>query len=329
MLKLRLYINGTSLIAPDTGAQAATDGDANGDHRPAQAGPAADSVKQVRAADPDYSGIIPPIQLRRMSKAVRMGIGAAKKCLGQAGITTPDAVIIGTGLGCLQDTETFLSRMVSQEERMLTPTAFIQSTHNTVAGQIALTLGCTGFNTTLSQRGLSFECAVLNASLQLSEHPATTVLCGGIDELTDTAFGLLRRAGYYEGLAAAGEGAGFLLLSDIAHDAECCITGLHMCSENNPVAAARKLISLVDDADPGRDTLYLNLRSDHQQGILRYWQGETLLHDRREGEWSTSVAVTIARLAAGWPTEKSCIWILRDAGCGDYSLWKIERRPNG
>ena len=52
----------------------------------------------------------------------------------------PDAIITGTGLGCLEDTEKFLTAMVTNKEEFLTPTSFIQSTHNTVSAQIALLL---------------------------------------------------------------------------------------------------------------------------------------------------------------------------------------------
>lgn len=80
--------------------------------------------------EPDYSAYIPAMQLRRMSKAVRMGIGASKIALQKAGIEKPDALSAGTALGCLQDTEVFLSKMLEQQEQMLTPTAFIQSTQH-------------------------------------------------------------------------------------------------------------------------------------------------------------------------------------------------------
>ncbi len=45
----------------------------------------------------------------------------------------PGAIITGTALGCLEDTVTFLTRMIELNEELLPPTAFIQSTHNTVA----------------------------------------------------------------------------------------------------------------------------------------------------------------------------------------------------
>lgn len=159
--------------------------------------------------EPDYSSYIQPMQLRRMSKAVRIGIGASRMCMANAGIEKPDAISIGTAMGCLTDTEVFLSKMVEQDEQMLTPTAFIQSTHNTVSGQIALLTGCYGHNLTFVQRGHSFEHALINAQLYLDEHHDEVVLVGGIDELTENSYKAFRQGGVYTDELIAGEGAAF------------------------------------------------------------------------------------------------------------------------
>lgn len=161
--------------------------------------------------EPHYSGLILPMQLRRMNKAVRTGIAGASTSLASGGLKKPDAIAIGTAMGCLHDTEVFLSKMVEQDEQLLSPTAFIQSTHNTVSGAIALHTGCTGYNVTIAHRGHSFEHALVNAALYLAESPDATVLVGGIDELTETSHALMRRAGAYAEGVVAGEGACFML----------------------------------------------------------------------------------------------------------------------
>lgn len=180
------------------------------------------------AAEPDYKAFIPVMQLRRMSKAVRMGVVASKTAMQQAGIEKPDALSIGTAYGCLQDTEKFLDKMIEQEEQMLTPTAFIQSTHNTVGGQIALLAGCNGHNMTYVHRGHSFEHALINTSLYLADHPGEKVLVGGIDEQTGNSIKALQLSGKFtiEELATAnviegnntaavgGEGAAFFVVTE-------------------------------------------------------------------------------------------------------------------
>jgi hypothetical protein len=98
----------------------------------------------------------------------------------QAGIEQPDAIVVGTGLGCLLDTEKFLNNSITIEG-LLPPTAFIQSTHNTMAGQISLSIGNHGYNMTHTQNTLSFEHALQDAMLLLSEGEGN-ILLGAADE---------------------------------------------------------------------------------------------------------------------------------------------------
>lgn len=153
------------------------------------------SANALPAVEPDYKEYIPVMQLRRMSRAVRMGVVAAKTAMQQAGIEKPDAMCVGSAYGCLQDTETFLGKMTEQDEQMLTPTAFIQSTHDTVAGQIALLANCNGHNLTYVHRGHSFEHAIIDAKLYLQQHPGEHLLVGAIEEQTANSIKALQYAG--------------------------------------------------------------------------------------------------------------------------------------
>lgn len=134
--------------------------------------------------NPNYKDYIPPAAARRMSKGIKMGIVASKIAMEEAGITNVDAIITGTGLGCIKDSEKFVGAIIKDNEQYLTPTSFIQSTHNTVAGQIALGIGCKGYNFTYVHASVSFESALLDAQLQLETDEAQNILVGGVDELT-------------------------------------------------------------------------------------------------------------------------------------------------
>lgn len=199
-----------------------------------------------KAVEPDYAGLITPMQLRRMSKAVRMGIGASKAAMQQAGIEKPDAISVGTAMGCLNDTEHFLGKMVEQNEQMLTPTSFIQSTHNTVSGQIALLAGCHGHNLTFVQRGHSFEHAMMNAQLYLNEHKGEQVLVGGIDELTDNSLRIMETAGVYSDTNPAGEGAAFFVVSDNATDSRLCIKDISYFTTKNAATALEQVQAFLE-----------------------------------------------------------------------------------
>lgn len=143
------------------------------------------SVKLVKAIEPNYKEFIPPAMIRRMSKTVKMSSVASHYALKHAGIEQPDAIIVGTGMGCSQDSEKFLKNVIDNHEEFLTPTFFIQSTHNTVAGQIALGLQCHAYNFTYVNTSSSLEFSFLDAQLQIKDGEAQNVLVGSTDEQTD------------------------------------------------------------------------------------------------------------------------------------------------
>ena len=182
---------------------------------------------RLRSVEPDYSKLIDIKLIRRMSRIIKMGVAAALQCLQQADLKAPDAIITGTAYGCLEDTGVFLKKLVENDEQMLTPTSFIQSTHNTIGAQIALLLQCHGYNNTFVHRGFSFESALLDAMMLLEENAANNVLVGGVDEITDFSYAIISRFGLYKTNISsnlelfktpsrgsiAGEGAAFFLLA--------------------------------------------------------------------------------------------------------------------
>lgn len=127
---------------------------------------------------PDYKAWINPLALRRLSNILRMGIATAKAVSGDNEF---DAISYGTSLGCLTDTEKFLQVINTVSGDVFSPTAFIQSTHNTIAGQISLELKNHAYNMTHTQNTLSFEVALLDALLQIREGKKH-VLAGAADE---------------------------------------------------------------------------------------------------------------------------------------------------
>jgi 3-oxoacyl-(acyl-carrier-protein) synthase len=182
---------------------------------------------RLACIEPDYKDFIDPKQIRRMSRIIRMGVAAAMECLQEGGVKVPDAIVTGTAYGCLEDTNSFLSKMVEFKEELLTPTSFIQSTHNTIGAQIGLLLQCNNYNNAFVHRGFSFESALLDGMLLLKEKDAANVLVGAIDEITNTSHTILNRLGLCKqgpvsnlGIyktkskgTIAGEGAAFFLLA--------------------------------------------------------------------------------------------------------------------
>lgn len=177
---------------------------------------------------PVYKDFISPVAIRRMAKGVKNGIVASAIALKEANVATIDAIITGTGMGCIEDSEKFLKGIIDNKEQFLTPTSFIQSTHNTVGAQIALGLQCKAYNFTYVNGSVSFESAMLDAKLKIEFDDANTILIGGIDETADYTTSLFRLAGFvknenegpYKVLdantkgAISGEGATFFVLEN-------------------------------------------------------------------------------------------------------------------
>lgn len=147
-----------------------------------------ETMLQIQMLDfMDYFG---PIEMRRMNKVHKSGGVCAVEALKHAKIVTPDAIILGSGLGSVMDTERFLNNMITNNETLLTPTAFINSTHNTLTSQIALNTKCQGYNMVYVHKTISFELALADAILTLDENGSGNILVGGGDELTQQNYEL-------------------------------------------------------------------------------------------------------------------------------------------
>ncbi|MBK5285682.1 MAG: beta-ketoacyl synthase chain length factor, partial [Bacteroidia bacterium] len=152
---------------------------------------------------PDYKESINSDMLRRMSEIIRMSISCALDCLMQSEIKQPEGIIVGSGLGCLYDTEKFLSNIINIKKGLIPPTSFIQSTHNAIAGQISLVLGNHNYNMTHTQNTISFEHALLDACLNLDEGKEN-ILVGGADEYIKPLNAIANQLGYDNVLLTSG-----------------------------------------------------------------------------------------------------------------------------
>ena len=115
----------------------------------------------------DIKELIPDMNMRRrMSRFVKMGVSTAIESLNDFDDNI-DAIITSTPLGCIADSEKFLNAIIENNEQMLNPTPFIQSTFNTVGAQIGLITKNNCYNMTYSHLDISFESAVLDAVLRI------------------------------------------------------------------------------------------------------------------------------------------------------------------
>ena len=175
--------------------------------------PAPCSGPYLRSQDPDFKQFLNPLQARRMGLILKRAIAVSLTALKDAGIECPDAIFTGTGLGCMENTENFLSAMCRDGEEMLPPTYFMMSTHNTISSAVAILLRCHGQNCTYSQKDISFESALLDAFLQLQVGGVSNTLVGSHDETTPDTYRLLRGAGYFDDTVTAAEASSAFVLS--------------------------------------------------------------------------------------------------------------------
>ena len=83
-----------------------------------------------------------------------MGVGTGMKLL----LTNKvDGILIGTANGGIEDSIVFLNQIHDFEEGRLTPTNFVQSTYNAIAGMIGMITANKGYNATHVHRGQAFE----------------------------------------------------------------------------------------------------------------------------------------------------------------------------
>lgn len=157
--------------------------------------------------------LIPDALLRRrMSRLLRSAVSTAVKCVGGAeNISSLDAIITATGWGCLADSERFLRNIIADDEQLLNPTPFIQSTFNTVGGIIALMGKNHCYNMTYVNRSHSFEDALLDAMIRVADGSSRSVLVGAFDEQTQSQQRIMERMGVFRN-QPSGEGAVFAMV---------------------------------------------------------------------------------------------------------------------
>ena len=140
----------------------------------------------------EYRDYLNPMKARRYGRLLRR---ALVKDIKESGVDQPDAIINGTAMGCIENTERMLDALATEGEQMSMPTNFMQSTHNTIASLIAIHMGNHGYNSTYAHGRISFESALLDAFLQIKSGRIRTALVCANDEITPALQAKLQAAG--------------------------------------------------------------------------------------------------------------------------------------
>lgn len=217
-----------------------------------------DNIVTDKQVTSDIKELIPDAGLRRrMSSVLKSAVATAVECAkGIDGIDGIDAIITATGLGCLADSERFLRNMIADNELMLNPTPFIQSTFNTAGGQIALLRHNHCYNVTYVNRSHGFEDALLDALMRITDFESHRVLIGAFDEQTPSQYKIMERMGFWRN-GTCGEGSVFATLT--AEPSESAIAQLSCLDFLPRPISARECINRYN-AD--RDTILLTNNID-------------------------------------------------------------------
>jgi 3-oxoacyl-(acyl-carrier-protein) synthase len=314
-MKMEGYIKGMGIISPQK--TFATDGflPETVEH----------NALRLHSIEPSYKEFLNPTLARRMARIIKMSIAASSLCLKDAGLEMPDAIMTGTALGCLEDTEKFLQAIIDNDEQFLTPTSFIQSTHNTVSAQIALQLKCMNYNFTYVHKGFSFESAVLDGLMTLAEGEAKNVLVGGHEEMTEKFYRFYDRVGYWKKEAPAtmelissktsgsicGEGAAFFVLSS-SKEGKCYakLQGVETLYKPESQEAIEKKISEFL-ASRGLTVADIDLVLYGINGDVRF---DGVYHGLREKYFKNSTAAYFKHLCGEYQTSASfAMWMAAKA----------------
>ncbi len=194
---------------------------------PTGAGPV--ELEAFRADTDPLKDLVSARVLRRMDHFSRMGLLGAHLALADAGLEASGqeglGVIIASGYGATTTTYALLDSIINDGDSCTSPTHFANSLHNACSANIAINLGTTGPNLTVSQFDLSVPSALLTARQWLLEGRVERVLFGALDELSELiGYTWYRQRGMtrpgpmcplrtQEETALPGEGAAFLVLS--------------------------------------------------------------------------------------------------------------------
>jgi hypothetical protein len=268
---------------------------------------------KMKVIEPAYEGIPMPI-LRRMGKAVRMGVGAALPIIGNT--MELNGIVIGTANGGMEDCIKFLNQVIEYEEGTLTPTNFVQSTTNAIASQLALLSSNKGYNITHVHRGLSFENAIIDVDMLIKEHPENAYLLGGVDEISTYQYNIDYLAGWfkekvsnknlYEEESAgsiAGEGSAMFVANGLKEKALAKLQAITLFHSEDELAIAERLENFLKTnlAEGEKIDLFLSGENGDNRYLKYYSACEKVLGDKptlarfkhMTGEYATATAAAL------------------------------------
>lgn len=247
---------------------------------------------------PDFKKYIEPRKLRRMSKLLRMTVSCANCCVENMKGFELSGIIVATGLGCLDDTRKFLVEY--SQNNSASPTAFIHSTHNTIAGQLGLLLQSHSYNITHANTGACFENALMDAFLE-DHNTNEWVLLGGVDEQIDWLDKLKIQLEDFSSLNL-GSGCTFLALSATKTNGAVALQDVDSFLLSNEISAKNRILQFLEQNNITTGSLDLIL-TNQEIDIPDYGEVEQINYQSYCGSYFTNstfgIEFAIQRIRSG------------------------------
>ena len=241
-------------------------------------------VPFVRSIDPSFKDYISPIEARRMGKILKRAVATSKEALKASGLDIVDAIITGTGYGCIENTEFFLDALSNEGEQLLKPTYFMQSTHNTISSLVAIQTKNHGYNVTYAHKGISFDSALQDAWWQFRLGKIDSALVGCHDEMTETFYHILKKGGVMgKDEEHCGEAAVSVVLGRESDNALCKITNFkmfHQPTMNTLMDAVATMLQSTGKSLTNVDFILTGISGDRSNDAAYLEETKTLFGDK-------------------------------------------------
>ncbi len=130
----------------------------------------------VAVPDPE-AVLLPPNERRRSSDCVRWAVHVAQEAIMQSGLDPREVPTVFASSGGEMGVLDMLCRTLALPDRLISPTLFHQSVHNTAAGYWGIATSCQQSSTALSCYDDSFAAGLLEAVtfVSVEQHPVLLV----------------------------------------------------------------------------------------------------------------------------------------------------------
>ena len=137
---------------------------------------------------PALAHFVPPLKRRKMSRLSRMAVTASGLALRHAGLAghQPECgVVLGTAFGSTAQSELFYQDMCDHSFIKANPGLFPETVPNSPAGQVSITFGLQGPNTTICQQSISSELALMTGFDLIRDGKLDCVVVIGLEEMSE------------------------------------------------------------------------------------------------------------------------------------------------